>query len=74
MQIIENDENNIESVLFKLLDIPDEEEEEDDIEGLEGAAEDNNNDDRESKMSSAQHKENADGGESIENGEGENKS
>jgi hypothetical protein len=37
----------LESVLFKLLDIPDEEEEEDEL--IEGMG--NNNDDRESRMS-----------------------
>jgi hypothetical protein len=35
MQIIEDDEKQLESALFKLLDIPDEEEDEDEIEGLE---------------------------------------
>jgi hypothetical protein len=34
MQIIEDDERQLESALFKLLDIPDEEEDEDEIEGL----------------------------------------
>ena len=34
MQIIEDDEQQLESTLFKLLDIPDEEEDEDEIEGL----------------------------------------
>jgi hypothetical protein len=35
MQIIEDEENQIESALFKLLDIPDEEEEDDELEGIE---------------------------------------
>jgi hypothetical protein len=34
MEISEDDENNLESVLFKLLDIPDEEEDEDELEDL----------------------------------------
>jgi hypothetical protein len=34
MQIQEDDENQLESALFKLLDIPDEEEDEDELEGI----------------------------------------
>lgn len=47
MQILEDEENQIESVVFKLLDIPDEEEDEDDLEGIE----EKSDTDRESKMS-----------------------
>lgn len=36
MQILEDEENQLEYALFKLLDIPDEEEDEDDLEGIEG--------------------------------------
>lgn len=39
MQILEDEENSIDSVLFKLLDIPDEEEEEDELEGIEEKSE-----------------------------------
>lgn len=35
MEIVEDEENSIDSVLFKLLDIPDEEEEDDELEGIE---------------------------------------
>ena len=35
MEIYEDDENQIESILLKLLDIPDEEEEDDELEGIE---------------------------------------
>jgi len=67
MQVIEDEENQLESVLFKLLDIPDEEEDEDDLEGID---EEQNNDhnERDSKMSSG-----APDGESVE-GDGENRS
>jgi hypothetical protein len=34
MQVIEDEENQLESVLFKLLDIPDEEIDEDELEGI----------------------------------------
>ena len=34
MQVMEDDENKLETVLFKLLDIPDEEEDEDELEGI----------------------------------------
>mmetsp|Transcript_29462 Transcript_29462/g.28612 ORF Transcript_29462/g.28612 Transcript_29462/m.28612 type:complete len:126 (+) Transcript_29462:1465-1842(+) len=46
MEINEDEENQIESVIFKLLDIPDEEEEEDELEGME-----QKNEDRDSKVS-----------------------
>jgi hypothetical protein len=52
MQIIEDDEKQLESALFKLLDIPDEEEDEDEIEGLDDDQH-QNNEDRDSKLSSA---------------------
>jgi hypothetical protein len=35
LQVMEDEENQLESALFKLLDIPDEEEDEDEIEGIE---------------------------------------
>lgn len=76
MQIIEDDEQQLDSTLFKLLDIPDEEEDEDEIEGLDDDQQ-NHNEDRDSKLSSAQHNQD---GESVENvdgnntGSGENKS
>ena len=35
LEIYEDEENAIEAVLFKLLDIPDEEEEDDELEGIE---------------------------------------
>jgi hypothetical protein len=35
MQVMEDEENQLETVLFKLLDIPDEEEDEDELEGIE---------------------------------------
>ncbi len=58
MEIIEDEENQIESVLFKLLDIPDEEEEEDEPEGM-----DNKNDgDRDSRMSGMGEGDSQDGG------------
>jgi hypothetical protein len=66
MQIIEDDEKQLESALFKLLDIPDEEEDEDEIEGLEDDQQ-QNNEDRDSKLSSAQHNQD---GESVENVDG----
>ena len=47
MQILEDEENQIDSVLFKLLDIPDEEEEEDELENIEEKSEQ----DRDSKLS-----------------------
>ena len=48
MEILEDEENQIESVLFKLLDIPDEEEEEEEpIEGIDG----NLDGEKDSKMS-----------------------
>jgi len=34
MQVMEDEENKLETVLFKLLDIPDEEEDEDELEGI----------------------------------------
>lgn len=39
MQILEDEENQIDSVLFKLLDIPDEEEEDDELEGIDDKSE-----------------------------------
>lgn len=69
MQIIEDDEQQLESTLFKLLDIPDEEEDEDEIEGLDDDQQ-NQNEDRDSKLSSAQQH-NQDG-ESVENVDGNN--
>jgi hypothetical protein len=39
MQILEDEENQIDSVLFKLLDIPDEEEDEDELEGIDDKSE-----------------------------------
>lgn len=39
MQILEDEENQIDSVLFKLLDIPDEEEEDDELEGIDNRSE-----------------------------------
>jgi len=47
MQILEDEENQIDSVLFKLLDIPDEEEEDDELEGIEEKSEH----EKDSKMS-----------------------
>lgn len=70
MQVIENDESQVESVLFKLLDIPDEEEDEDEIEGIEEEQQ-QDQPDRDSKLSSGQN--GGMDGESVE-GEGENKS
>ena len=34
LQIMEDEEHQLETVLFKLLDIPDEEEDEDELEGI----------------------------------------
>jgi hypothetical protein len=68
MQIIEDDEQQLDSTLFKLLDIPDEEEDEDEIEGLDDDQQ-NQNEDRDSKLSSAQHNQD---GESVENVDGNN--
>lgn len=39
LQILEDEENNIEFALFKLLDIPDEEEEDDELENIEEKSE-----------------------------------
>lgn len=39
MQILEDEENQIDSVLFKLLDIPDEEEDDDELEGIDDKSE-----------------------------------
>jgi hypothetical protein len=47
MQITEDEENSIDYVLFKLLDIPDEEEDEDELEGIEEKSEH----DRDSRIS-----------------------
>ena len=65
---MEDEENQLESVLFKLLDIPDEEEDEDELEGID--EEQQEYPERDSKMSSGNN--NLDG-ESVE-GDGENKS
>ncbi len=70
MQVIENDEAQVDSVLFKLLDIPDEEEDDDEIEGIEDDQQ-QDQPDRDSKLSSG-HNGGMDG-ESVE-GDGENKS
>ena len=55
MQITEDDENQLESALFKLLDIPDEEEDDDELEGIDDdqVANHNGDGDRDSKLSSA---------------------
>ena len=71
MQVIDNDESQVESVLFKLLDIPDEEEDEDEIEGIDEDQAQQDQPERDSKLSSGQ---NGMDGESVEGGEGENKS
>ena len=68
MQVMEDEENQLESVLFKLLDIPDEEEDEDELEGID--EEQQEYPERDSKMSSGN---NGLDGESVE-GDGENKS
>jgi len=55
MQVIENDESQVESVVFKLLDIPDEEEDEDEIEGVDednAAQQLHDQPERDSKLSS----------------------
>ena len=55
MQVIENDESQVESVVFKLLDIPDEEEDEDEIEGVDednAAQQFHDQPERDSKLSS----------------------
>ena len=52
MQVIENDESQVESVLFKLLDIPDEEEDEDEIEGIDEDQAQQDQPERDSKLSS----------------------
>ena len=72
MQVIENDESQVESVLFKLLDIPDEEEDEDEIEGIDDDQAQQDQPERDSKLSSGQN--GGMDGESLEGGEGENKS
>lgn len=71
MQVIDNDEKQVESVLFKLLDIPDEEEDDDEIEGIDEDQQQQDYPERDSKMSSG-HNGGMDG-ESVE-GDGENKS
>ena len=50
LQVMEDDEEQLEGVLFKLLDIPDEEEDDDELEGIDEEHQDQQ--DRDSKMSS----------------------
>lgn len=69
MQVMEDEESQLESVLFKLLDIPDEEEDEDELEGIDEEQQDYQ--ERDSKMSSGGGA--GMDGDSVE-GEGENKS
>lgn len=70
LQIMEDEEHQLETVLFKLLDIPDEEEDEDELEGIDEEQQ-QEQPERDSKMSSGNNG-GADG-ESVE-GDGENKS
>ena len=67
MTIMEDEENQLEAVVFKLLDIPDEEEEDDELEGIDEEHQ-QEQPERDSKMSN-----NHIDGESIE-GDGENRS
>lgn len=71
MQVMEDEENQLESVLFKLLDIPDEEEDEDELEGIDEEQQDHQ--ERDSKMSNG-HGAGGMDGDSVEGEGGENRS